>query len=126
MVRWLPPSHWVAYDKLTPLAQWQLPILVTTTDFPLAATLLISAWGHTQGPQFTLRLLDPGGQVVAESRSGRREERVRFAPKETGIYTLEILSRAGESTFVLDVSGGLPLASLGDGSGFPSGREDGS
>jgi serine protease AprX len=121
---WLPPSHWVAFDKLTPAAQWEIPLLVTGTDFPVAATLLILAWSHTQGPQFTLRLLDPSGQVAGESKLGRREERVRFTPTETGIYTLQVLSRTGESTFILDVSGGLPLAPLGDDSGFPVGRED--
>jgi serine protease AprX len=121
--RWLPPYHWVAYDKLPPLAQWERPVLVTTTDYPIAATLLISAWSHTQGPHFTLRLLGPSGQVVGESHADRRQERVRFTPTVTGIYTLQILARTGESTFILDVSGGLPLAHTGGADGFP---DDGS
>jgi serine protease AprX len=120
---YVPPTHWIDAAKLDLLAQWQRPLLVTTTQYPIAATLLISAWSHTEGPHFTLRLLDPDGQVVGESKTDRREERVRFTPTQTGVYTLQVLSRTGASTFILDVSGGLPLSPLDDGS-FPAGLGD--
>lgn len=101
----LPPAHAAMLGYLTDQEAVMMPIEVTA--FPVAATLLILDWTPGRGPNFDLRLLDPSGQVVAESATDRRQERVRFTPREPGIYTLELVSVSGAGAFALDLSGAL-------------------
>jgi serine protease AprX len=100
------PAHWAAQGTLADQAVWERAVRVTTTAAPIAATLLISGWNGSEGPDFDLRLLDPSGQVIAESATNSRSEGIRILPRRTGAYTLQVVSRTGGGRFVVDVSGG--------------------
>jgi serine protease AprX len=102
-----PPAHAAAQESLEEGATREFPIEVTDTALPVAATLILDAEARAAGLDADLRLLDPDGQVVAESATDQRQERVRFRPRQTGTYTLQVVSRTGAGGFVLDISGAV-------------------
>jgi serine protease AprX len=104
------PAHAAARGTLADQGIWQRSVRVTSTEFPVAATLLITG-GSRAGADFDLRLLDPSGRVIAESATDERQEALRVLPRQTGIYTLEVISRTGAGGFTIDLSGGLELLS---------------
>jgi serine protease AprX len=85
----------------------EIPLEVTATGVPIAATLIIADWSRSGGPDFELRLLDPNGQLLRESATPERQERILFLPRVAGTYTLEVVSFAGSGAFVLDLSGAV-------------------
>lgn len=78
---------------------------VTSTAFPIAATLIHPDFDPASPQQFDLRLRDPSGAQVATSETAtRRQKRVRYAPPTTGRYTLDVVAAAGSGDFFVDVS----------------------
>ena len=93
-------------------ATLNFPISVTTTQFPIAATLiqsnLTTATSFTQ--DFDLYLLNPSGTVVAQAFTSRRQEEIGFRPSVTGTYTVRVRSFRGGGPFFVDVSAGMGSA----------------
>jgi serine protease AprX len=90
-------------------AQLDYQLSVTTTAFPIAATMVmpgVSA-GVAYSPNFNLYLFDPSGAQVASSASARRQDDLGYQPTTTGTYTLRVRSSIGSGGFVVDVSAGL-------------------
>jgi serine protease AprX len=101
------PVHAAVHGHLEDGETRTLPIQVSATSFPVAATLLILNWAPSGKPDFDLRLRDPSGQVLVGATTPEREERLRFTPSETGTYTLEVISVSGAGDFALDLSGAV-------------------
>ena len=99
-----------------------VPIVVTSTTFPIAATLIQPtplAPGATY-PDFDLKLLNPSGAQVAVSETTtsattRRQVRVRLSPAATGTYILRIISSDGSGQFFVDISGSTEPSAYVDG-----------
>jgi serine protease AprX len=110
-----PPLHAALSGSLSEGEVREIPLEVTRTGVPIAATLIISDWARNDGPDFELRLLDPEGNLVQESATPERQERVLFLPRAAGVYTLQVISFAGEGAFVVDLSGVVQRATTGTG-----------
>ena len=103
------PAHRVIQDRVEQAVR-SYPIQVTTTDYPLAITMITPDWQRSGGPDLDLSLYDPNGNRVAASATNRRQETIRYRPARTGTYTLRVEARNGTpagSRIVIDVSGGL-------------------
>ena len=101
---------------------------VASISDPVAATLVDSPSGCAQpvsDPDFDLKLIAPGGAVVAEAQGSQRQDDLGYRPTAVGVYRLQVHSFRGCGDFFLDVSGGevgtqgtvLPPGSGGGSSG---------
>jgi serine protease AprX len=90
-------------------AQFDYPIEVRDTRFPIAATMIVpSISGATSNnPDFDLYLLSPGGAEVASSEFTTRQEEFGYQPTTTGTYTVRVRSFRGNGGFFVDISAGL-------------------
>ncbi len=81
---------------------------VTSTQFPIAATLIMPAiTGATaSSPDFDLYLFNPGMTQVAAALTTRRQDELGYAPPATGTYTLRVKSYSGSGDFFVDISAG--------------------
>lgn len=102
-----PPLHGAITGTLAEGEVREIPLEVAATGLPIAATLIIFDWTPSSGSDFELRLLDPDGQVVRETTTPDRQERILFFPRVPGLYTLQVISAAGSGAFVLDLSGAV-------------------
>jgi serine protease AprX len=104
-----PPSasHWVKEGTMSGTGhRVDYQLNVTSTEFPIAATLLhpsVSGAGSAD-PDFDLELYDPSGALVASSATTSRQEDLGFRPSTTGAYTLRAFSYRGGGGYVMDVS----------------------
>ncbi len=78
---------------------------VPTTEFPIAATLLITGFAAGQ-PDFNLFLYAPNGTLLLDSRFDTRQEEVGALPGTAGTYFLKVESIEGSGPYLLDISGG--------------------
>jgi serine protease AprX len=85
----------------------QHQITIGSTDFPLAATLIMPGWS-AGNPDFDLFVFDPGGNELQRSRFFTRQEEVGVLPPTPGTYTLEVRSDGGGGNYILDVSAPPP------------------
>jgi serine protease AprX len=85
------------------------PLSVTDTQFPIAATLIMSSLnaGTATTPNFNLYLLNPSGNQVAFATTNRRQDELGYKPTVTGTYTLRVQSAAGSGPYFIDISAGL-------------------
>jgi serine protease AprX len=102
-----PPLHAAIAGTLSEGETREIPLEVTTTGVPIAATLIMPDWRRSGGLDFELRLLGSDGQVVRESATPERQERILFMPRSAGVYTLQVIAAAGDGAFVVDLSGAL-------------------
>ena len=82
-------------------------INVTSTAYPVAATLIITNWvsGVPAGsPDFDLYVYDPSGALVGSGTGTTRQELVTFTPSATGTYTIKVTSYSGSGDYLLDAS----------------------
>jgi serine protease AprX len=83
---------------------------VTSTSFPLAATLIMTEW-NSGNPDFDLRLFDPNGvEVGLAGVSSDRQDESGVLPEQTGTYKVRVNSFSGSGPYILDVSGGSSTA----------------
>jgi serine protease AprX len=98
------PAHLASAGLLPPPgASLDVPVAVTGSEFPLAATLLAPLGGAT------LTLLDANGDVVASSAFAGspddQQEELGLAPAAAGRYVLRIATVGGGGSYTLDLSG---------------------
>jgi serine protease AprX len=113
----LMPTHELAEGALAGTgATVDYPLQITSTGFPIAATLTIPG---VAGPistttDFDLYLLDPDGVEVSSSEFITRQEELGYLPPTTGTYILRVQSYAGSGEYYVDVSApmGPPPPSL--------------
>lgn len=88
------------------------PLSVTSTDFPIAATLIIPSINGSSAasPNLDLRLYDPSSVQVASAVTTGRQDQLGYKPLTTGTYTLRVVSANGSGGFMVDVSGPLGVA----------------
>jgi serine protease AprX len=100
------PAHELRQGTLSNGAMVEYDIDVTSTLFPIAATLIIpsisGAWAAN--PDFDLFLFDPSGAEVASSEFQTRQEDLGWQPTQTGRYRLRVLSYRGSGGFFVDIS----------------------
>lgn len=84
---------------------------VTTTAYPIALTMIMSA-AATSSHDFDLYLTGPSGAVVASSTGTTRQETIGYLPSATGTYRAKARSYAGSGTYYLDFSYGGTAPSL--------------
>jgi serine protease AprX len=104
------PAHGLREGSLSGSGdQMDFPIEVIDTEFPIAATMIMSDVdrGSTRNPDFDLYLLDPDGNQVARSEFLTRQEEVGFTPLEPGTYTVRVRSFRGSGPFFVDISAGV-------------------
>jgi hypothetical protein len=87
----------------SPGASIDVPLDLTGTGFPLAATLLTPSGGAT------LVLLDPAGTPVASSASADEQEELGYSATVIGGYVVRITSTGGAGAYSLDLSGQFSL-----------------
>jgi serine protease AprX len=85
----------------------QIPIQITDTQFPIAATLLLDA----PDSRVVFALFDPSGNLVAlqdeyPEYAFFRQQTLRYRPRVTGRYTLYIQSLNLPTRYTLDISAG--------------------
>jgi serine protease AprX len=87
------------------------PLSVTDTQFPIAATLIMSSLnvGAAASPDFDLYLLNPSGTQVAAAETNRRQDELGYKPTVAGTYTLRVKSFAGNGPYFVDISAGLGM-----------------
>jgi serine protease AprX len=85
------------------------PVVVTSSAFPLSATLIMSAFLSGQ-PDFDLYIVAPDGETILSRSefSNSRQEEVGYALPLPHTYYLVVSSFAGGGPYTLDVSGGTP------------------
>lgn len=103
------PAHHFAGEYLAGTGDYDNWTLnVTSTDDPLAVTLVISNWvsGFPFGgtPDFDLYVYDPQGTLVGSSEGVERQELVTFTPSSTGDYTIQVYSYSGSGDYFFDTS----------------------
>jgi serine protease AprX len=113
----LVPTHELAEGALAGTgATVDYPLQITSTGFPIGATLIIPgvAGAFSTTTDFDLYLLDPNGGQVASSEFLTRQEEVGYLPPTTGTYVLRVKSFAGSGNYYVDVSAplGAPPPSL--------------
>jgi serine protease AprX len=93
-------------------AQVERELYVSDTRFPIAATLITPSVTSARStlPDFSLSLVDPGGNVVSSGATTNRQEVVRYLPAVAGTYRLRVSSYAGTGGYLVDVSVGGRLA----------------
>lgn len=81
---------------------------VADTTIPVAATMIQVPTGCRTGasPDFDLRLISPGGAVVASATEAERQDELGYLPPSAGVYTLRVFSFRDCGDFFIDVSGG--------------------
>jgi serine protease AprX len=86
--------------------QFDYPLVVTDTTFPVAATLIMPqiAGATARTPDFDLYLFDPSGSLVASSPFVTRQEELGHKPLVSGTYTLRVKSYRGSGPYILDIS----------------------
>ena len=104
------PGHASVQGRLpAPGDMLDVPVVVSTATFPLAATLLAPSGG------VTLALLDPSGATIAQSAFGEpgtddgEQQEFGVVVPGPGNYTVRIRSSGGGGSFTLDLSGDLSL-----------------
>jgi serine protease AprX len=105
------PDHQVMEASLSSKgdADWY-DLEVTTTDYPVALTLIMDDWSGSSDPDFDLYLYDPSGAEVDRSTGTSRQETIGVNPTTTGTYQVKVYSYAGSGPYTLDVSAGLGAA----------------
>lgn len=90
---------------------------VTSTQYPIAATLVIANWARS-GTDLDAELLDPTGRRVALSAGSTRQETLLWKPQQTGTYTLRVYAYRTQdnASYFFDVSADLALTTAGVGS----------
>jgi serine protease AprX len=84
------------------------PVQVTTSGFPLSATLIMTQFSFGS-PDFDLYLVAPDGTtVLSDSEFFTRQEEVGIVPINPGTYSLIVSSFEGGGPYILDISGGTP------------------
>jgi serine protease AprX len=104
------PTHVLREGSLSGTgATVDYPLSVTSTQFPIAATLIMSSLnvGAAASPDFDLYLLNPSGSQVASAETNRRQDELGYQPTVAGTYTLRIRSFAGNGPYFIDISAGL-------------------
>src|SRR5262249_56187542 len=107
------PAHTFQSGSLSGTgATTDLPLNVTTTLYPIDATLLESSVSAatSASPNFSLTLLSPSGATVGSAASSSRQKAISYRPTQTGTYTLRVSSAAGSGPFFVDVSAGTAAA----------------
>ncbi|MEW6032651.1 MAG: S8 family serine peptidase [Bacillota bacterium] len=102
------PVHRVAESSLggTGDTHWY-DLAVTTTDYPIALTLIMLNWSSSSNPDFDLYLYSPSGSELAKSIGTSRQETIGVVPSVTGTYRVKVHSYAGSGPYTLDMSAGL-------------------
>jgi serine protease AprX len=80
---------------------------VSTTTTPIAVTLITPDWAATWyggSPDFDLYLYDPSGALVARAESTQRQELVRYQPRMTGTYRIQVYAYSGAGRYFFDAS----------------------
>lgn len=105
------PSHAVIDGSLAATDEFAVhPVQLTTTGFPLSATLIMTEFTVGQ-PDFDLYLVAPdGATVLSDSEFTTRQEEVGITPIDPGTYYLVVASFEGAGPYILDVSGGTPVS----------------
>jgi hypothetical protein len=101
------PTHELAEGALAGTgATDDYPLQITSTGFPIAATLIIPgvAGPTSTTTDFDLYLFDPDGLEVAWSEFITRQEELGYLPSTTGTYILRVKSFAGSGEYYVDVS----------------------
>ena len=86
---------------------------VADTTMPVAATLIdlpTACRGSVSNPDFDLKLIAPGGAVVATATEAERQDELGYAPPSPGVYLLRVHSFSDCGDFFVDVSGGAVSA----------------
>jgi serine protease AprX len=102
------PSHALREGRLASTGEaLEYAVDVASLTHPIAATLidLPSACGGPN-PDFDLRLISPGGAIVALAQGAERQDELGYRPTATGVYRLQVRSFSGCGDFFVDVSGG--------------------
>ena len=103
------PAHQLQEGTLSGTgAQVEYTLNVTTTDFPIAATLIhpgVTA-ATASSPDFDLHLIAPDGTQVAAAETTRRQDELGFKPTVTGTYRLRVRSFSGSGAYFVDTSAG--------------------
>lgn len=105
------PDHLVYMASLSAKddADW-CNLEVSSTDYPIALTLIMDQWSGSTSPDFDLYLYDPAGSQVGQSEGATRQETIGFLPSTTGTYRVKVYSYTGSGPYTLDVSAGLGSA----------------
>lgn len=85
---------------------------ITSTQYPIAITLVIANWGRSN-TDLDAELLDPSGRRVAISEGRTRQETLLWKPQQTGTYTLRVYGYRAQdnAAYFFDVSADLARAS---------------
>jgi serine protease AprX len=104
------PEHVVLSGSLPGTGTFQdFPIVVNTTTFPLAVTLIMTGWVGPDSPDFDLRFFGPNGfEIGVPGLYSDRQEEMGVLPAQTGVYKIRVESFIGGGDFIIDVSGGSP------------------
>ncbi len=97
-------------DSLT-APGWQDYFLdVTSTQYPIAITMLSQAWGSEE-PAIAMYLYNPQGSEIGRSTSTTRQQTITVRPSYTGRYRILVQANRGSVDYTLDASGGFASAS---------------
>lgn len=90
-------------------AQKDYILEVTDTQYPIAATLILTSvsgsWSFSR--DFDLYLYNPSGTLVARAETVYRQDDLGYQPTVAGAYKLRVRSYTGSGAYVVDVSAGL-------------------
>jgi serine protease AprX len=81
---------------------------VTSTQYPIAITLVIANWSRSN-TNLDAELLDPSGRRVALSDGRTRQETLSWKPQQTGTYTLRVFGFRSQdnASYFFDISADL-------------------
>jgi serine protease AprX len=105
------PSHALVSGSLTGTGDFAVhPVQVPATEFPIAATLIMTAFVAGQ-TDFDLYLYAPDGTtLLLSSEFTTRQEEVGALPTNAGTYFLRVESFEGSGPYILDISVGTPAS----------------
>jgi serine protease AprX len=107
------PAHVVREGTLPASGAYaDFTVDVTSTSFPIAATLVHRdlAAAAAYSPDFDLYLYGPTGTLLARSETVDRQETVSLVPTTTGTYKLRVASYSGSGAYVVDAAGAFATA----------------
>lgn len=103
------PSHALREGSLSGTGQGlDYTVDIADTTIPFAATMIQVPTGCRTGadPDFDLKLISPGGAVVASASEAERQDEFGYVAPTPGVYTLRVFSFRDCGDFFIDVSGG--------------------
>lgn len=101
------PKHTFISDSLPGTGSsdtWTINVVDAT--YPIAVTMIMSAWTSSSSPDFDLRLFSPSSSQIASSLGATRQETISVSISATGPYSLRVESFAGSGPYFVDISAG--------------------